>query len=312
VGRVRLAVACVLCAAGIAAADPPRGVRAPRPRPTHVLLADSVVEITPSLKAQVAAGTPVVVAGGLGPFPGRVAVKTLGDVELSGKLDGSALGLVVARDVEVTTADGRESLGRAAAGSWVKLAAPRPVGGQLLVDAVGPLKARMRIAADALGGEPRELVVPNAGRQILTGMPADLFSTPEAKGVRAQIAELTPVWLVDEAPDKPVARVRTFGGIAIEGWVLKTKLSPGTSPLPPPVPQRETPTHEVLTGADLVADPRGGKPVAHLRGGALVSAADGQEKASLVRVRTRWPVVLEGYVRQGDIRPVEASVWSDP
>jgi hypothetical protein len=310
---VRRAALLLVLAGGAAAADVPRGKPLPRPQPTHVVLADSVVELTPSLKAQVAIGTPVVVVSGLGPFPGKVVVRTLGDVELTGKIDGGALGLVVARDVDVTTADGREPLGRAAAGSWVKLAAPKPIGGMLLVDTVGPLKARMRIPADALGGEPRELVVPNAGRQISTGMPADLFSTPEAKGVRAQIAEFTPVWIVDEAPDKPVAKVRTFGGVAIEGWILKTKLAPGVSPNVPPLPSRATPSHEVLTGADLIADPRGGKPVARLRGGALVTIdPDAGKGALLVQVRTRYPVVVVGWVKAAELRPLEPSVWLDP
>jgi hypothetical protein len=299
----------LLLVAGVAAGEVvPRGALEKRPVPTHVVVSDTVLAITPSLKATVAAGTPVAVSGGT---VGQVTARTLGDVELTGKLDGGSLALVVLRDVDVTTADGREPLGQALTGSWVRPAGA-PSAGAVVVETVGPVRARFRIPVAALGGETRELVYPNAGRQIVTGLPADLYSTPEAKGVRAQIAAGTALWLLDEAVDKPVARVRTFGGVAIEGWVLKTKVAAGAEVPSAPVPQRETPTHEVLVGADLIADPRGGKPIGRLRGGALVAVFAGQERASLVRIRTRHPVVMVGWVAAAALRPVEASVWEDP
>jgi hypothetical protein len=295
-----------------AAAPPPRGERRARPAPTHVVVRLADLDAGGVL-VRVAPRVPVVAAGVVGHRPGaRVEVTLAGGVDLSGRMEASALGAVVGSDVELRSVDGADVLGRARAGALVVPVGAGPPG-MTVCDTVGLVQARVALPAGALGAEPRELVFPVAsGRRAALSAAAALVSTPAARGGgRARLARGASVVVLGE--DGGWARVRTYGGVELEGFVPAERLGPaeGTAPLEDAgAGSALTPTHEALVDAFAFADGGGRRRIGTLRGGTLLSVGI-ETVGGNVKVMTSGRVVGEVWVPAASLRPLEPEVWRE-
>lgn len=295
--RVRVVVLLLALTgvATVAAAQPvPKGKRAPRPRATHVVVRQT--ELTAGgVVFRVAPGIPVV-SGGAG-------VTLLGDVQVTGRVPATALGLGLARDTDLLDARGGV-VGKARAGAFVR---PGPrAGARVTVEPASPSSPEGRFVVDgsALTAEPPELVLP-ANEFALLVVTSKVALGNAALSPGARVEPIAP------ADDRGRMRVRTYGAFTLEGLVPRDRLAPSDgSELPPPPSRGLNPNHEALVDAPLFADARGKKPIGHLRGGALVTAGV-EVEGSRVKVMTHGPVVGEAWVERASLRPLEASVWSE-
>jgi len=300
--------------AGVASAATtvPKGKRTPRRPATHV------VTRTVDLDAQGAAlrlapGVAVIVAGARAdaPLGGRVVATLAGGTEITGRVDGAALGERLTRTVALRAADGRTSIGTGLEGALVSVAG-KAADGEVVCETTGLVRARVLVPADALGAEPHELVYPMVAERVvwvaaeteLLGEPGGRPRARLARGARlAVLADDDPKW----------TRVRTYGAFALDGVVAHDRLATGPDGAPPldeAVPKGLTPTHEVLAGAAASADPAGRKVVGNLRGGTLVSV--GVEVAGpRVKVMTYGDVVGELWVPSAALRPLEREIWNE-
>jgi hypothetical protein len=302
VGPLRLALIAVLAVHGTAsAAPPPRGERARRPRPTHV-----IVEPTALAAAGVSARVAPGVAVALGAGGARSTVTIAGPVEITGRVDARALGARLQRDAELHDAAGAV-VGRARAGALLRTVGKgKP--GRTRVELPAPLGGRFEVDASALGAGPRELVLPvyEAALLAATG-PAALAASPGG-APRVTLGAGTRVEPLG-LEDRGFVKVRTYGGVAVEGWAPAGRLAAAGAEAAGPS-RGLTPTHEALVDAPLHADAAGRRAVGTLRGGALVAV--GVEKSGpLVKVMTHGDVVAELWVPLAALRPLEASVWAE-
>lgn len=306
----------VILLAGIASAATsegvPRGKRTPRRPATHIVVR-TVDFDAQGANLRLAPGVAVIVAGGRpdAPLAGRVTATLAGGAEISGRVEGGALGERLTRTVALRSADGRAPIGTGLEGALV-IVAGKAAEGDVICETTGLVHARVIVPADALGAEPHELVYPMVVERVVW-VPAetDLLATPGgrprahlARGARvAVLADDDPKWW----------RVRTYGAFALDGVVARERLATGGDGAPPieaKVPKGLTPTHEVLAGAPASADPAGRKVVGNLRGGTLVSV--GVEVAGpRVKVMTYGDVVGELWVPSAALRPLEREIWNE-
>src|SRR5262249_26027466 len=95
-------------------AEPPRGRRSPHKAPPPVVLRAVDLDAQGAL-ARLVPGVPVV--AGAARAAGPVAVTLAGPVELTGRVDGTALGARVAADTELRGAAGGAAIGKPRAGA---------------------------------------------------------------------------------------------------------------------------------------------------------------------------------------------------
>ncbi len=296
----------VLLAAGQVAADVPRGRPPARPRPTHVVVQLADLQ-APGVTARVAPGVPVSIPGPRRGLAGKLDVTLAGDAELSGRMAASALGVRVLREVELRDVRGRSVVGRARAGTLVRLIGD--AGGVATIEPVAGVNVRMTLPSEAAGADPVELVLPVPEGQ--------LASTAARIPLRAGAGPRDPVLATLDAGVRldvlarsgDVARVRTYGGLEIEGHVPVSALA-GEAPVPSAPSKGLGPTHEALLDTPVFADAAGRRRAGALRGGALVTV--GVERAgSRVRVMTHGDVVAELWVDEAELRPLDATVLSE-
>jgi hypothetical protein len=293
-GRIALAALLAVLASAAGATPLPRGKRTPRPKPTHVVVRAAELDAG-GVRLRVAPGVPVVAGAG--------GVTLLGDVQVSGRLPGSALGLGLARDADLLDARGAV-VGKVRAGAFVRAGAR--AGGRIAVEPATPLSpsGRFMIDAAALTAEPPSLVLPVNELALLVVRSRTTVGVAELPP-GARVEPLVP------ADERGRLRVRSYGAFAIEGLVPADRLAPSdATDLPAPPAQGLTPNHEALVETPIFAAGRAPKPIGTLRGGALVTAGVEVEGAR-VKVMTHGPVVGEVWVAQAALRRLEASVWSE-
>jgi hypothetical protein len=284
-------VAVVLVAA------PPRGQPAPRPEPNRVVVRPTLLR-NGEVTAQVARGVAARADGG------RVTLAAA--VEIAGRVEPGALGLRVARDVDVTAPSG-ERIGTIRAGALVVPGAS--AGRRVMCDVAGRVRARVAIDAGALTVAPAEFVWRDEpGRKYEAQRESPLLSAPRGGSVRATLSEGTFVVVLDDAAD--FLHVRTYAEIELEGYVPQSFFAPAQGGPARDVGQTGlNPTHEALIDTPMYADSAGKKRLGQLRGGALVTA--GKDLAGgLRKVMTHGDVVVEAWVADADLRAVDARNWA--
>jgi hypothetical protein len=289
----------------VAHAAPPTGKRSVRPHPTHVVVRQVELDAQ-GAKATVVPGVGVVVKDKL---KGTVTATLVSGVEITGRVDATALGLRVAGDTEVFSEDG-QSMGKARAGSFVILAGT--AGQRTIVSSVGPVKARVAIATAALTPEPRDLVYPDpSGVVVAAGEPCDLFATAKLSGKPRAKVDSGGRFVVVEEQEK-VVHVHTYGELELDGWVSRAKVVELDKMLAPPGPPSRgmNPSHEALVDTAIFADGAGKKTIGVLRGGTLVTMGK-DTMGDRVQVMTHGDVVIEAWVAKQDLRGVDGSSWSD-
>jgi hypothetical protein len=292
-----------LAAPAVALADTvPRGARAERPRATGVVVTSAELDVG-GVKARLSPGVPVAVSAGGGARP-RVTV--VGPIELVGRLDARVLGARVAREVELHDAGGAV-VGRALPGALVTIAR-RPAVGIATIGLVSPFGGRFQVDASALTSDPRDLVLPTYEAELLSAATeVPVAAAPRGRpivilGPGARVEPLAP-------PSGGWSRVRTYGGVAIEGVAPADRLRPADAP-PPDPPRRMAPSHEALVDCPVYADAAGKRPAGTLRGGALVTLGI-EVSGPLGRVMTHGDVVAELWAPIASLRLLEASVWAE-
>lgn len=297
--RGLIAAALLLIAGIAAAAEVPRGRRAPRPAATHVIVrATEIVAGGATLK--VAPGVPVHSGGG--------GVTLLDDVQISGRVPAPALGLVLAHDVQLLDARG-QPVGQGRAGAPVRTSGR--AGDRVTIEPADPLApaARFVVDAGALSAERHELVLPAPEYALLVVKAPTPLAATSGGPPRARLPAGLRVEPIAPADERGFMHVRTYGGIAVEGWVAKDRLAATDGSEVPAAPARGlTPNHEALVDAPIYADPRATRPIGLLRGGALVTAGV-EVEGPRVKVMTHGDVVGEVWVAQAALRRLEASVW---
>ena len=294
-----------------ATASLPRGKRSARKAATQVVVRTVDLDAQ-GVPIRLAPGVAVSVAGGRidAPVSGRVVATLVGGAELTGRIDGAALGERLARTVELRAVEGGAPIGEGREGGLVTIAG-RTADGAFVCDTVGPVRARVTVPANALTAEPRELVFPVVNERLGSmSSEADLLTAPAGRP-RARLARGARVVILAQG-DARWARVRTYGAFAIEGFVAKERLgsTDGAPPLEDPVPRGLTPTHEVLVEAPATADSAGRKSIGTLRGGTLVSM--GVEVAGpRIKVMTYGDVVGEIWVPSASLRTLEREIWNE-
>jgi hypothetical protein len=288
------ALIVLLVLTSLAGATPlPRGERAPRPRATHIVV------VAADLVAQ---GATFRVAPGVAVARAASGVTLLGPVEIRGRIDAAALGARICRETELRDAAGTV-VGRALPGALVRTAG----GGR--IEPVAPLHGRLAVDAAAAGAADCSLVLPqpeNALLEATTRTPLAAAPRGPARLTLEAGARVEPTAAPDAAGWQPV---RTYGALAVDGWLPAARLAPARDPAPSPS-RGLTPTHEALTDTPLFADAAGKRPIGLLRGGALVSV--GVEKAGAnVKLMTHGEVVGEAWAPLDALRPLEPSVWTE-
>jgi hypothetical protein len=281
----------------LAAAGPPRGTPTPRPQPNRGVVRQSLLDAG-GVTAQVASGVAAREEGG--------RVTLLGPVEIVGRLPAGALGSRVARDADVFSPGG-ERLGTIHAGTLVGPTTRN--GARVVVDVSGPVRARVALDPAVLTVEPVEFVWPEAKDPRWEAQTqAPLYPAAAGGAARATLAELTQVQVREDRGD--TLRVRTYGELELDGFVSKKQFEAAAGPpVRPPPPTGLSPTHEALVDSPLFADGGGKKRIGQLRGGALVTA--GKDVAGPRRqVMTHGSVVVEAWVTDADLRPVDAKNWT--
>ena len=281
----------------LAAAGPPRGTPTPRPQPNRVVVRQTLLDAG-GVTAQVASGVAARDEGG--------RVTLLGPVEIVGRLPAGALGSRVARDTDVFSPGG-ERLGTIHAGALVGPTTRK--GARVVVDVSGPVRARVALDPAVLTADTVEFVWPEAKDPRWEAQTdAPLYPTAAGGAPRATLAELTQVQVREDLGDR--LRVRTYGELELDGFVSKKQFEPAAGPPVRPAPPTGLgPTHEALVDTPLFADGGGRKRLGQLRGGALVTV--GKDVAGPRRqVMTHGSVVIEAWVAEADLRPVDAKNWS--
>ena len=280
--------------AGVAQATPlPKGERAPRPKATHVVVQAA------DLSAQ---GATFRVVPGVAVARSASGVTLVGPVEIRGRMDPAALGARICREAELRDAK-NTAVGRALPGALVRTS------GAGRIEAVAPLHGRLTVDASATGTADCSLVLPqNENALLQTTARTSLAASPRgpARLTLDPGARVEPTAAPDAAGWQPV---RTYGGLAVDGWLPAARLAPAGDPEPPPS-RGLAPTHEALVDTPLFADAAGKKPIGLLRGGALVSVGVERSGAN-VKLMTHGDVVGEGWAPLDSLRPLEASVWAE-
>jgi hypothetical protein len=280
------------------AAGPPRGKPTPRPEPNRVIVRNALLEAG-GVTAQVARGVSAREEGG--------RVLLLGDVEISGHIEPDALGVRLAHDTAAyaPAAPAGERIGTVLAGALVHAGAT--VGGRVVCDVTGPVRARVAIDAGALTAKPQEFVFPeHRPKRLEAQAEAPLWSTAARGPVRATLAPEAQVVVLETLSD--LLRVRTYGELELEGYVPKKLFEPAGSPYLVRPPTGLNPTHEALIDTPIFADPAGRTRIGQLRGGALVTAGK-DLSGGRRKVMTHGGVVAEVWVADADLRPVDAKNW---
>jgi hypothetical protein len=315
-----LALLLLVPAVALAAA-PPRGKRPPRPRATHLVITETA--LAPGAGAApgtVLAGVPVAAPSAAVTQKGKVKVTVIGPVEVTGTVDGAALGLRVARETPLYAPGGKTQLGKAAPGALVRVTGKGKGKGLVAVAAIagaGGFEVRGELAEKDLTAEPGDLVLTVAWN-YQTGKPADLWAGQDLKGAPIlRVPEGAHLEFYEQAGD--VAHVRTVGGVEIHGWTPVANLTPREAPPATAGPPRLVqPTHEAFIDAPIYADVAGKKKIGTLRGGALVEmnpratrdAGDAAKNAGTVKVTTYGGVVVEGWVKETDLRQLSQKAIS--
>jgi hypothetical protein len=303
-------VAPLLCGAvaSLALADVPRGRPATRPQATHVVVRETELQAE-GLRVRVFPGVGVAVRWP--PTRGRVVAATLtGPVELSGQLDGAALGLRVQRDVPLRDARGRVLVGSARAGALVHLRGEGTAGAT--IEPTGGIRGRFVVAREALGPDLVELVLPvPEGVVAIVRTAAPLREGRQARAaIVAQLEAGARIDVLSRSEDGRAVRGRTYGGLLIEGWIAAQALSTEV-PATPQAPPRGPPTHEALVDVPAFADAGGRRRVGTLRGGALVTLGI-EATGDRGRVTPHGgQVQAQLWVPLGGLRALEASVWAE-
>jgi hypothetical protein len=297
VGPLRALIVVAALAGPASGTPPPRGERAPRPRATDVVIEP----------AELRAGSASFrVAPGVAAARDGAAVTLLGPVAVTGLLDRRALGARVCREVDARDPASGKTVGRLRPGALVGGRATRSVGA--LVEPPAPLRGRLLVEPDAAGVADCELVLPVPENALLSATArVPLARRPDGSA----LLTLEPGARVEPlaAPEGGWQRVRTYGAVAVEGWVPAGRLGPDQGP--PPGPTRGlAPTHEALVDTPLFADAGGRRAIGRLRGGALVSVGV-EKEGPRVKVMTHGDVVGEAWTALDQLRPLEASVWAE-
>jgi len=298
--RRPLVLLLVLALAAPALARPPqgkarRGAAPAEPKPTHRIVGGTV-DLKPNpgakMSAQLLAGTPIRVIKPEG--PDFVRVETLGSVRLTGVVRVGAVGLRVAKAVDLQPGAGAKAV-RLQAGADVRVVTVR--GAQAVVETVGVVvKGSCPRAALAVTGP--EFVFPEPEGPLFRVKRAVALADPLApERILARLE--TGEEVVGLLEDGGRARVRTYGPIALEGVVPRDALG-GREKKEVTLDPGNASDYEVSIDADLL-DKEGGKVVARVRGGTpAVLEEDGGEFARIVTagdVRTRGVVTKRALTR---------------
>jgi hypothetical protein len=292
------------------AASVPKGRRTQRKAATHVVVRPTDLEVQ-GVSARVAPGVEVVVAGARvgAPLTGKATATVLDGPELTGRIDGAALGQRLAKPTELYSVDGGALLGHALEGALVVVVG-RTAGGLILCETVGAVRARVAIGADALTAEAHELVYPVVASKLMAaGAAGELAAAPGGrplarveKGARFAVLEDDARW----------AHVRSYGPFEIEGWLPRDRLTASDSapPMDESPPRGLTPSHETLVDTPAFADAAGRKVAGTLRGGTLVTVGV-EVVGPRVKVMTHGDVVAELWVARAGLRPLEPDIWNE-
>lgn len=303
-----IAAATVAAAAPPAGAPaPPRGKRTPRPRATHVVVAPAKLDTGAGVVAELRPGVAVEARGVRGAARGKVKVTLAGNVELAGTLDGSLLGLLAARDVEVTTPDGHKVLGRLREGAFVR-ATGAAAGGKVPVEAVGDVTLFGVVPADAVTAEPRRFAYSGTW-SYRAAQAVDVYATPELEG--RPIARLEAGARVEfDSQAGRAVKIETFGPVHVVGWVAAASLRERRDDdAPSGEAQLIAPTHEMFVDGPLFGDADGKKRAGLLRGGTVVEVIGAKPEATLVKINVPGDVLLTGWVRAADLRTLETRLF---
>lgn len=309
--------------AGAGTKPKPTGKKAARPVATHVVVRDAVLDMgaaKASLRAGVlvsAKGLAVTGAtGGVGKGKARVKVTLVGGAELAGTIDGVSLGVQVAREVDLLTADGGQVLGKAPAGTVVRVITGKAKAKHVAVETVTGFAVKGQLPVDALTAQHVEFVL-SGDFGYVTKYPTEIWAAADPKG---KVLVVLPVETRIEvtAEENGMARVKSSGGVVIEGWTRVENLRPREAgDLNVLEDDLVKPSHEMFVDGPIFAASDGKRQLGTLRGGALVEVvgkpvepAKGQ-KGALVKVITPGAVVVEGWVRHADLRELEQSVFRD-
>ena len=265
------------------------------PTPTHRIVGGTVdlsTKVGTKMAAQLLAGTPVRVVKPEG--PDFVRVETLGSVRLPGVVRVQALGLRVAKGVDLQPSVGVKPV-RLEAGTDVRVIALR--GKQAQVETVGVvIKGTCPRAALAVAGP--DFVYPEPGGPLFRVKRAVVLAdplAPERALARLDAGEEVVGLLEDGAR----ARVRTYGPIALEGVVPRDALA-GREKKEVTLDPANAGEYEVSIDTDLL-EKEGGKVLGRVRGGTLaILEEDAGEFARIVTagdVRTRGVVTRRALTR---------------
>jgi hypothetical protein len=284
----------------------PTGRRSVRLRATHVVVGETTLAMK-ATRAALQPGVGVVVAGG-GRATGPMKVTLVGNVGLTGMVDGRELGLRAARDAELLLADGTP-LGQLRAGALVRPLA-QPALGLVLVEVLGEVFVKARVARDALTAEPRELVLVGEWTHR-TVRELDVFAGADLQGApRVRVAQ--GARLVALSTDGQSARIKTYGTVEAEGYVSMAELlSRADDKKAGAAPPLKRPTHEAFVDLTLYGSSDEKNPLGTLRGGTLLELARQLSLNEFVQVTTLGDVTVTGYVKRQKLRPMEESVWRE-
>lgn len=296
------AVALLAIAATASAAPPvPKGKRAPQPVATHVIVRATEIAVG-GATLKVAPGVPVHAGGG--------GITLLADVQITGRVPAAALGLLLGRDVQLLDARGA-LVGQGRRGAPVRTSGR--AGDRVTIEPADPLApaARFVVDAAALSAERQELILPAPEYALLVVKAPTPLAATSGGPLRARLPAGLRVEPIAPADERGFLHVRSYGGLAVEGWVPKDRLAPADGSEVPAAPSRGmTPNHEALVDAPIHAEPNGKKPIGILRGGALVTAGV-EVEGRRVKVMTHGDVVGEVWVEMEALRRLEASVWAE-
>jgi hypothetical protein len=288
-----MAAVLVLAVAPGALARPPkpaaRKAAAPaEPKPTHRIVGGTV-DLSPKVgvkwTAQLLVGTPVRVIKPEG--PDHLRVETLGSVRLQGVVRVQAVGLRVAKGVDLQPGPSAKPV-RLEAGADVRVIALR--GAQALVETVGVV-VKGTCPRTALAVAAPDFVYPEPDGPLFRVKRAVVLADPLAP--ERLIARLdTGEEVVGLAEDGGRARVRTYGPIALEGVVPRDALG-GREKKEVSLDQAPGVDYEVSIDADLL-DKVGGKVIGRVRGG--TPAALEEDAGEFGRIVTAGDVRTRGVV----------------
>ncbi|RMH42792.1 MAG: hypothetical protein D6689_07170 [Deltaproteobacteria bacterium] len=292
--QVALASAMAAFAGAAVAGDPPRGRRPPREPPTHAIVDPAALVVASggaTIRLRPGAAVSLVRRR-----RGRAVVRLVGDVRAIGTVDAAALGLYVARDVDVPD-------GRLLEGALVRVVR-RGRGGVATVETTGAVRGRFDVPADALSAQRHEFVyrMPPNRHFVTPKRDTALYRAAASVGTRAPPVAVirggVEVVLLEQMDTR--AKVRSHGPVEVEGWALASDFyDEGDGG---PAPELLSPTHEVVRTAGLYATPDAAEPFAELRGGALVEASADPATPARRKVTTVGRVNATGWVDRRALR----------